>query len=138
MPTSSDPSAHQTSFSWLELLRMMYAAGGVLAIQSGLHGELARIEWAEEKSRLLQMLLALLFGVVFLIVWLLSGSVLALLLVWNTPYRIPVLALLVIGHGVGVGIAWWRFHLLSERSELAFAATREELAADIALFGSKP
>jgi hypothetical protein len=34
-------------------------------------------------------------------------------------------------------IAWRKLHALSEQSAQAFAATREELAADIALFKSK-
>lgn len=133
--TPSEPVTPDVSL--LELVRIVRTAGGVLLAQSGLHGELARVEWAEEKVRLLHMMLALLFGVVFLMVGLLCASALVLALAWDTPYRIAVLVLLVVVHASGVGIAWWRFHILSARSAQAFAATREELAADIALFGSK-
>jgi uncharacterized membrane protein YqjE len=131
------PEAPAPAHTLLHLLRLVLAAGGALRTQGGLHGELARIEWAEERIRLLQMLVALLLGVVFLMVGLVCISALVLVLAWDTPYRMAALVLLVAFHGCGVGIAWWRFRILSARSEQAFAATREELAADFALLGSK-
>jgi uncharacterized membrane protein YqjE len=130
--TPSEPITPK--FSLLEWVRMIYAAGGELFTQSELHVELARVEWAEEKIRLLRMLLALLCGVVFLTTSLLCASALLMLLTWNTPYRILALVLLVLSHSCGVGIVWWRFHLLAARSVQAFSATRQELAADLALF----
>lgn len=138
MQSAERPAASAPVFNFLELVRLVRAAGGVIFTQSGLHGELARIEWAEEKLRLLRMLLALLLGVVFLLCCLLCASALVLALAWDTPYRIAALVFLIVAHGIGVGIAWWRFQLLSARSTQAFAATREELAADIALFEGPP
>jgi len=43
-------------------LRLLFSAGGALLTQAGLHGQLARLEWAEEKSRLHQMLITGLKG----------------------------------------------------------------------------
>ena len=40
-------------------------------------------------------------------------------------------------YGTGTCIAWRRIHTLSVQSGQAFAASREELAADIALIRSK-
>ena len=41
----------------LSALRIVRSAGGALCTQAGLYGQLAHIEWLEEKSRLRNMLL---------------------------------------------------------------------------------
>lgn len=118
------------------LLRLLRSAGRALCAQAALHGQLARVEWAEEKSRLLHMLLTALFGFACLLCLLLSGSALVVALSWNTPYRLPSMLGLLLVHGLGSLLAWRHLHALAARSEQGFAATRAELAADIALLRS--
>lgn len=124
------------AFSLLELVRIVYITSSGLLNQTCLQGELARIEWTEEKNRLLRMLLALLICLAFLVCALLCTSALVLTLAWDSEYRMLTLLSLIGVHIAGLVLAGWWFHALSARSADAFAATREELAADIALFGS--
>jgi len=46
------------SFNPLGALRLMRSAGRAMLGQAGLYGQLARLEWAEEKKRLAKMLAA--------------------------------------------------------------------------------
>ncbi|MWV17377.1 hypothetical protein F3I16_15140 [Pseudomonas sp. L-22-4S-12] len=117
----------------LALLRLLRSAGRALFAQAALHGQLARVEWAEEKHRLLQMLLTSLLGFACLLGVLLLGNALVLALSWATPYRIPALLGLLTVHGLGGLLAWRRLQALAARSCQGFAATRAELAADIDL-----
>jgi uncharacterized membrane protein YqjE len=102
-----------------------------------LHGQLAQVEWGEEKNRLLKMLVGALLGFACLLCVMLSLGALTLALCWETVYRIPVAAVLVALYGLGTGFAWRRFVALSALSGQSFAATRLELAADLALLRSK-
>lgn len=129
------PAANQLSL--FALLRLLRSAGRALLAQSALHGQLARVEWAEERQRLLQMLLATLLGFACALTLLLLCSTLVLVLSWATPYRIAALLGLLLLHGLGCAIAWYRFQVLLARSSESFAATRAELAADIALLKSR-
>jgi len=56
---------------------------------------------------------------------------------WETEYRILAVMALIAVFGLAAGIAWRRLQALSAQSSQAFAATREELAADLALLKSK-
>ena len=59
----------------LDAIRVLRPAGGVLLDQAILHGELARVEWAQEKERLLKMLASTLVGYMCLLCTLLfAGS----------------------------------------------------------------
>lgn len=132
------PAAPQApELNWFALLRLLRSAGRALLAQTALHGQLARVEWAEERNRLLQMLLATLLGFACALTLLLLCSTLVLVLSWATPYRIPALLGLLLVHGLGCVIAWRRFQALAARSSESFAATRAELAADIALLKSR-
>jgi uncharacterized membrane protein YqjE len=118
------------------MIRVLLSAGGPLMAQADLHGQLARVEWAEQKERLLKMLvLALLCYTGVLCVMLLVGA-LVLAFSWDTEYRIPIALALVAIYGLGTFLAWQRFRTLSARSSEAFAGTREELAADLAVLRS--
>jgi len=55
---------------------------------------------------------------------------------WDTEYRIPIALALVAIYGLATALAWRRFRALSAQSSQAFAATREELAADLAVLRS--
>jgi len=111
-------------------------AGRALFSQATLHGQLARIEWAEEKIRLQKMFVTTILGFVCLLCAMLFSGVLVLLLSWSTEYRIPVLILMITFYGIGAGMAWHRLQYLISQGDQTFAATRNELAADAALFKS--
>ncbi|MBC7984888.1 MAG: phage holin family protein [Candidatus Obscuribacterales bacterium] len=121
----------------LNAIRILRSAGQALFTQAALHGQLARVEWAEEKTRLLKMLVAALLGFTFSLCVMLFTGALVLAFTWETAYRVPAAVALVIIYAVGLAIAWYRFQALSARSSRAFAATREELAEDFALLRSK-
>lgn len=120
-----------------KLMRLLSSAWPALLAQGALHGQLARVEWAEEKQRLLRMLALSLFGLACLLCALLLLNGLALALSWDTAYRIPTLLALIIAHALGAVVAWRHLRRLSARADQAFAATREELAAVITLLKSK-
>ncbi len=133
MSTTPDSAA----FNPLDVIRLLGAAGGALFQQAALHGELARVEWAEEKPRLVKMLVVGLLGFASLLCVLLAIGALLIALSWNTNLRIPVAISLIAAYLLAIGIAWSRLRALSAKSTQAFAATREELAADLALLKSK-
>lgn len=111
-------------------------AGKALFSQATLHGQLARIEWAEEKNRLLKMFIAALCGFACLLCIMLFSGVLVLVLSWTTEYRIPVLILMIVFYGLGAAMAWKHLQCLMAQGDQAFAATRDELAADANLLKS--
>jgi len=126
-----------TAINAMRAIRTLRSAGGALFDQVALHGQLAQVEWGEEKNRLLRMLAGAALGFACLLCVMLSLGVLALALCWETVYRIPSAALLVALYGLGIGFAWRRFAALSALGGQSFAATRVELAADLALLRSK-
>lgn len=110
---------------------------GALLTQGSLYGELVWVEWEEEKSRLLAMVMAMLLGFTFLFCALLSISALILIFSWDTAYRNFAIFGLIAFYTLGAAFAFMRLSALSKRSYLAFADTREELAADITLIRNK-
>ncbi len=125
------------AFNPLDVVRLLRAAGGALVKQAALHGELARVEWGEEKARLFKMLGVGLLGFASLMCVMLAIGALVLAFSWDTTLRVPAAIAIVAAYLLGTGIAWSRLRALSAMSTQAFAATREELAADLALFKSK-
>jgi uncharacterized membrane protein YqjE len=117
----------------LDAVRILHAAGGALFAQALLHTELAGVEWQEEKNRLLKMLAIALLGFACLLCTLLFAGGLALATTWDTAYRIPTFAGLVILFSLGTVTAWRRFQAQAALGSQSFAASREELAADTAL-----
>lgn len=126
-----------TDFNPLDALRIVRAAGGALLEQAALHAQLAQVEFAEEKNRLLKMHWITLAGFAFFICALLSGGALLLALSWDTPYRVPVSFALSAVYAFGVSVSWRRFQAQAQLGGKSFAATRDELSADIALLKSK-
>lgn len=120
-------------FAWLRLLSL---AGPDLLTHMSLHAELLQVEWAAERTRLRQMLLTVVFGFACAITLLLLSSVMVLALSWDTPYRIAALLGLLLIQGLACALTYWRWRLLVARGNARFAATREALAADIALLES--
>jgi uncharacterized membrane protein YqjE len=136
-PDQATPRAAGATLNPLDVIRILRSAGGALFAQAALHGKLAGVEWAQEKRRLLKMLLVTLLGFASLLCVMLFVGVLVLALSWETAYRIPAVIALIAIYALATGTAWRRFQALSALSEQSFAATREELAADIALLKSK-
>jgi uncharacterized membrane protein YqjE len=121
----------------LEAVRILQSAGGALFDQLILHGKLLQIEWALERERLLQMLGTALVGYSFLSCALLFSGALVLACCWDTMYRIPAAAALVVVFALGTALAWRRFRALCALSGQNFAGTRAELAADVLLLRSR-
>ncbi|MDO8272058.1 MAG: phage holin family protein [Gammaproteobacteria bacterium] len=125
------PEERAAAMDTLHVLRILRKAGGSLLVQGTLHGQLLRLEWAQEKDRLLKMLLVTLLGFSCLICAMLALGALALLLSWETAYRIHVLVALVVLYFGTTWYCWLQFQRLSAASAQAFVATRAELEADI-------
>ena len=130
-------TSDSTAINAIGAIRILRSAGGALLDQVALHGQLAQVEWGEEKNRLLKMLVGAVLGFAGLLCVILSLGALALALCWETVYRIPVAAVRVALYGLATGFAWRRLVALSALSGQSFAATRVELAADVALLRSK-
>jgi uncharacterized membrane protein YqjE len=105
--------------------------------QLELYGQLASVEWKEEKVRLTDMLISLLLGFTFFFCLLISLSSMVLLITWDTPYRSWAMAVLLCFYGFGLWFACYRFRSLGRRSSEVFSDIREELAVDIALLRNK-
>jgi uncharacterized membrane protein YqjE len=136
-PEAAAGAAKPAAINPLELIAALRSAGKPLFVQLALHGQLLRIELAEERNRLLKMVAATLVCFIGLLCTLILAGVVALAFTWDTPYRIPA-AIAVVGVFVLVtGLAWWRLRVLAARGRQSFAATREEIAADLALLRSR-
>jgi len=125
------------SISLLDVVRVLRSAGPALLTQAGLHGELIRVEWAAEKERIVRLVAAAFVSLVALLCVLLTAGALVLAFSWDTRFRLAVAAGLVIAYAAIAAIAWHRFKFHSSRGGESFAATREELAADVALIRSR-
>lgn len=107
-----------------------------LLSQSVLHGQLAWIELAEEKSRIFRLLALMLLGFILLFCSLLSLSALLMIASWDTPWRIHTIVLLTAFYMVGAALSLHGFYKVDALGDLAFVDTRRELAADIELMRS--
>ncbi len=134
---TSLPASGASGINPLNVIRILRSAGSALLAQAALHGQLARVEWAQEKTRLSKMFVAGLLGFACLLCVMVFGGALVLALSWDTVYRVAAVLAVIVVYAIGLGIAWHYLQTLSERSGQAFAATREEIAADIALLKSK-
>jgi uncharacterized membrane protein YqjE len=134
---TAESSSDENTKDMLSVMRKLRSASGALLTQLTLHADLVSVEWAEEKIRLQKMMMITFFGFACLLGGLLFLGVLILLFTWDTPYRIPAAIALIAIYALGAGIAWHYVRLLSVQGEQAFAATREEFAADIALLRGK-
>lgn len=102
--------------------------------QGKLHLQLVQVEWLEEKRRLRQMLMLLIIGFCMFLCTLLGMSALVLALTWETPYRLHSIGSLCLFFAVGSAIAFYRFQENGKQAANAFADSRREIAADLALF----
>ena len=76
-------------------------------------------------------------GFACLLSMMLLVAVLVLALAWDTSYRAVAVLALIAAYGTGLELARRRLRTLSALGEKSFAATREELAADIELLRSR-
>jgi uncharacterized membrane protein YqjE len=132
-----ETAPQSASISPLDVVRILRSAGSSLLTQASLHGQLARVEWAAEKKRISGLLFAALIAGIGVLCTLLMTGVLVLAFSWDTPYRIPAAVSLILFYAACAGFAWMRFKSLSGRGREAFAGTREEIAADVAMIRSR-
>lgn len=118
---------------WAEIIELLDASGHSLFTQAALHAALVKVEWAEEQNRLLKMHLTTLLGLASLLCALLFLGVWVLFLSWDTEYRTHAFWVLILIFSTGTGIAALRFQQLSRKGTQSFAATRREIAADLAV-----
>lgn len=135
--SSSRTDADSAGISLLAVVRVLRSGGKAILGQAALYGELARVEWAEEKNRLTKMFVIGMAAFACLLGVMLFAGVLVMAISWDTPYRIPAVLAMVVVYALGLGIAWHKVRALSATGGQAFAVTREEFAADIALIKSK-
>ena len=124
-------------FNPLSVMRLLRSAGGAVFAQAALHGQLARVEWAEEKIRLTRMVVAAILIVVSAFCLLLLGSMVVLALSWNTPYQLAVIVGVLLFYLILFVVAMFVLKQQMALGALSFAATREEIAADIAMLKAK-
>ncbi len=121
----------------LGIIRLLRATANALVTQLELYGQLARIEWEQEKNRMMRMLAIALLGFACLLCFLLFMGILAITVTWATDYRIATIIAFMALYALGFASAWYQVKRLAARGSETFAATREEMTADLALIKSK-
>jgi uncharacterized membrane protein YqjE len=134
---SAESASSAGALNLVDLIRLLRSGSGALLAQAALHGQLWRVEWAAEKHRFMQVLIVTLAGFACLLCFMLGMGALLLALGWDTPYRLLIALALVVVYGLGFWLAWRRFVALVAAGELAFAGSREELAADVNMLRSR-
>jgi uncharacterized membrane protein YqjE len=114
-------------------LGILRAASGAICGQVALHAELASVEWAIEKTRLLKLAICGVIAMSFGLCLLLSTGALVLAFSWNTPYRVVVAISLIVLYVLAIFLALRRAQALSLQGGQSFAQTRAQMAADLAL-----
>ncbi|MFO1388453.1 phage holin family protein [Cellvibrio sp.] len=120
-------------WEWIKIFRSAKAA---LFSQAALHLELAQVEWQEEKQRLVKLALAGVLGFIFFLSFVTFASALIIASCWDTPYRIHAFIGVTLLHFLGLVWAVFCVKKFTALSKHSFAATRAEIASDIALLKS--
>ncbi len=121
----------------MEIIKRLRTMAKIALTRLELHGQLVSVEWAEEKVRLQQLMIASLFGFIFLFCLFLFAGILAVALSWTSDYRTLTIAGVLAGYAVGLCLcAYWVIQIAA-RSSATFSAAREEIAADLALIRSQ-
>lgn len=121
----------------MEIINRLRSLAKIVLTRLELHGQLVGVEWAEERQRLQQLLAISVLGCVFLFCAFLFIGFLAIALTWASEYRIHAIAAILLFYILGFAVCAYRFVCLVARSSATFAATREEIAADLALLRSQ-
>jgi uncharacterized membrane protein YqjE len=111
--------------------RLLRSAGGALGAQMALHGQLAQLEWAIEKSRWVKIAIAAFVLISTVLCLLLLTGILALALAWQTPYRLHAVACVLGIYGLIAALSLRSLSVQFALGASAFKATREEVMADI-------
>jgi uncharacterized membrane protein YqjE len=131
------PAATANSISPLDAIRLLRSAGGALFAQAALHAQLAKVEWAEEKARLSKLALAAALAFICVHCTLLLTGALVLAASWSTAYRVHAITAVMAVYVLGIVATSSWLITLSRLGSQAFAATRAEVAADVALLRSR-
>lgn len=121
----------------MEIIQRLRASAAIVLVQMELHGRLAGIEWQQEKNRLQQMLVFSVLGLVFFICCLFCIGLLVIALGWPTAYRFQTIGGVIVFYAAGAALCYFRCKYFSAQGATAFAGTRAEIAADIALIRSQ-
>lgn len=95
--------------------------------------ELFALEAADQKARVVRLLVLLAAGLFFVALAVLLVSATIALYFWPTPYRFLALWLMVLAYLVLGVAAFWLLRRQLHNSSTPFAATLEELRRDVAL-----
>jgi uncharacterized membrane protein YqjE len=126
-----------SEFSPLSAIALLHSAGSALSAQASLHAQLAKVEWAEEKVRITRIVVAGVIGFMSVHCLLLSVGMIALVLSWRTPYQLPVMLAVLLGYLILCALAIYVLSRLAASGTNSFAATRQEIAADLAMLRAK-
>ena len=89
------------------------------------------LEWAQARADLWRQGLQMMIGVVLIFMALIMATFLVMLLAWETPHRILVVALLAGFYAVlGLGLLWLAKRSLTAEGGMPFSATLEALTRD--------
>jgi uncharacterized membrane protein YqjE len=121
----------------VEIIQRLRALAKIFFVQLELHGKLAKVEWAEEKIRLQQLFIMAGVGFACLLCALLFAGFFVIALSWDTEYRLITIAAMFGFYSLVLGFCIYRIAILAARGSITFAATREEIAADLALIRSQ-
>jgi uncharacterized membrane protein YqjE len=121
----------------LEIIQRLRTLAKIVFVQLELHGKLAKVEWAEEKSRLQQLFIFGGISFACLLCALLFAGFFVVALSWDTDYRLITIAGVFLFYSLALGYCIYRISVLAARGAETFAATREEIAADLALIRSQ-
>ena len=137
----SQPAAQESvatsALNTLRTLRILRSASAALLAQGSLHLRLAQVEWISEKARLARMLAMAALAFTGVLCAMLFAGGLALAIGWDSGYRLYWLVGVIAAYAAVAAIAWHKLGQLSAQGSSAFQATREELAADIAMLRSR-
>ncbi len=133
----TDPGAAadgRASTSLFATWRLLRASSDLFADHTAATFELLVLEWQEERARVLRLLFLTLVATVFVLLLIAFSGLFLLAMVWETPLRIPVAGALLVTFAAGAWLAWRRTGEINLSGSQPFAALREELAKDRALF----
>jgi uncharacterized membrane protein YqjE len=114
-------------------VNILRSGADALLAQGSLHLQLIQVEWALEKLRYRRMMNLVLMGVPMITCSLLAFGYLVMAISWDTRFRIVTAAVLFMLYSTGAVITVYRLQKLAVLGKEAFADSRREIAADIAL-----
>jgi uncharacterized membrane protein YqjE len=120
----------------VRVLRQLRDAGAPLAEHARAYALLFGLELREEATRLQRVVFAGLLMGASLACLLLTLGLLSIAASWDTQWRVPVAVAVIVVYGLAAAFASRRQSTLVAQAPRAFAATRAELAADVASWRS--